>query len=88
MLGGALAPYFLPTDYELDEEGAHMRFLGRKKRVSWEEVRRFDVDKQGIRLSPFRRPSRLDSFRGASLRFCRNSDEVIAFVRRKLQPVT
>jgi hypothetical protein len=84
-LGGSLARYFLPTDYELDERGARIRFLFATRLVPWENVRRVDVHRDGAFLSPFERPSRLDSFRGSFLRFRGNGDEVIGFVRCRVR---
>jgi hypothetical protein len=85
LLAVALARYLLPTEYELNEAGARTRFLGSTRLLPWNGVRRFDVDRAGVHLSPFAEPSRLDPFRGMSLRFCGNADEVVEFVRRRAQ---
>jgi hypothetical protein len=79
-LVASLARYFVPTDYELDASGASVRFLGHLRRVGWGDVRRFFVAPEGVQLSPFARPSRLESFRGTFLRFAGNRDEVVRFV--------
>lgn len=84
VLGGSLARYFWPTDYELDAEGAAVRFLGRLRRVAWGDVRRYFVAREGVQLSPFSRPSRLEGFRGTFLRFAGNRDEVVRFVEDRL----
>ena len=83
-LAVSLARYFVPTHYTLDAGGATMRFLGQTRTVRWENVRRADVHRDGVHLSPFARPSRLDSFRGTFLRFCGNADEVVSFVEHKV----
>ncbi len=83
LLGVSLARYFVPTNFELDEEGATVRLLGQVRRVPWSQVRRVSVDRTGVHLSPFARPSRLDSFRGTYLRFAGNADEVVSFVKRR-----
>ena len=83
-LGGSLARYFLPTQYELDGSGVRVRFLGLSRRVPWEQVRRVSVFRVGMHLSPFEKPSRLDSFRGTLLRFADNADEVVSFVERQM----
>ena len=83
LLGLSLARYFLPTDFELDGEGATVRLLGHARRVPWDAVRRVLVHREGVFLSPFARRSRLDSFRGTFLRFAGNADEVTRFVRRQ-----
>lgn len=83
-LAGSLARYLLPTSYELREDGAVLRFLGRSRLVPWGEVKRVEVGRDGVLLSPFARRSRLDSFRGTFLRFKGNRDEVVSFVRRQV----
>ena len=80
----SLGRYFLPTDYELDQDGAAVRFLGTVRRVRWEDVRRVAVHDEGVQLSPFERPSRLESFRGTFLRFAGNADEVVSFVESQV----
>ena len=84
VLAGSLARYFLPTRYELNESGVVVRFLGQARRIPWAAVRRATVHRVGVFLSPFERPSRLDSFRGTLLRFAGNADEVVAFVNERL----
>ncbi|MBM4030301.1 MAG: hypothetical protein FJ291_00775 [Planctomycetes bacterium] len=83
-LAGSLARYFAPTDFELDAQGVSVRFLGHLRRVGWGEVRRFFVAPEGVQLSPFGRPSRLESFRGTFLRFAGNRDEVVRFVEEQV----
>jgi len=81
---GSLARYFVPTDYELDAAGVCVRFLGHARRVPWEAVRRVGVRREGVQLSPFERPSRLESFRGTFLRFAGNRHEVVSFVESQM----
>ena len=84
LLGLSLARYFLPTWYELGEAGVAVRFLGQERRIPWAEVKRATVHRAGVFLSPFERPSRLESFRGTFLRFAGNAEEVVSFVERRL----
>lgn len=83
-LAVSLSSYFLPAWYELDGDGAALRFLGRTRRLAWRDVRRVDVRKDGVHLSPFDAPSRLDPFRGLFLRFSGNADEVVSFVESQV----
>ncbi len=84
-LAGATARYLLPTRYVLDEREAAWRHLTWHHR-SWSAFRRVDRHADGIYLSPFRRPSRLDSFRGVFLRFGPGVDaeEVVALARDRV----
>jgi len=84
VLLGALSRYWLPTHYCLDCEGIHSGHLGIRRLRRWDEFARLDVHREGIFLSPFVRPSRLDAFRGCFLRCHGNRDEVIDFARRQI----
>jgi len=84
LLGVSLARYFLPTQFELDAQGATVRLLGQARRVPWTRVRRVQRGARGVFLSPFERASRLDSFRGTFLRFAGNADEVVRFVESRM----
>ncbi len=84
VLVGSLARYFAPTHYELNDAGISVRFLGHVRRVAWGDVRRHWVAREGVELSPFARPSRLESFRGTFLRFAGNRDEVVSFVESQM----
>jgi hypothetical protein len=81
---GSLSSFFLPTYYELDEKKIKVKFFFNTKEKEWSMFRSFYVDKNGVLLSPFEKPSRLENFRGLYLRFSRNKDEVVDFVRSKM----
>jgi hypothetical protein len=68
-VGGSLFPYFTLTRFRLDEEGATVQkpFYSIKK--SWGQFRSFYPDRNGVLLSPFSKPSRLENFRGLYLRY-------------------
>jgi len=84
ILLGALGPFFLPTDYELTSDKVRVRFLFSQREKDWSFYRSFYVDKNGILLSPFEQPSRLENFRGIYIRFGRNKDQVVKFVSSKI----
>jgi len=84
ILGGSLLSFFLPTDYTLTEVAVLRRYLGIAQKRNWSEFRSFYPDKNGVLLSPFVRPSRLENFRGLYLRFERNREEVLAIVKNKV----
>lgn len=80
----SMSRYVLPTYFHLDDGNVTVRFLGHASRMPWSDVQRLSVDRVGVHLSPFKQPSRLDSFRGVSLRFAGNADEVIRFAKDKV----
>ena len=62
--------------------GLECRHLGRRQARQWTQFHRIDTRPNGLFLSPFTRPSRLDSFRGFFLPFHQNRDAVVYYVRR------
>lgn len=81
---GSLSPFFLPTYYELDGKKIKVKFFFNTKEKEWNMFRSFYVDKNGVLLSPFERPSRLENFRGLYVRFNQNKEEVVDFVKSKI----
>ncbi len=69
--------FFFPTRYELDAEGISARFPLKTARYPWAELRRFVFDEAGGFLSPRTKRSFLDEYRGVSVLFGKNSEEVI-----------
>ena len=76
--------FFLPTDFILTDAVVERRYLGINQKRKWSEFRSFYPDKNGVLLSPFVRPSRLENFRGLYLRFEDNRDQVLAVVQDKV----
>ena len=79
----SLARFFLPSRFVLDAAGVSRRTPGGRGQLAWAQVRRVVVGQAGVFLSPFEKPSRLDSFRGVFLPFAGNAAEVTEFVRRR-----
>ena len=84
LVWGQVAGFFLPTWYELTDESVRVRGLVTKREKPWSDFRTHHVDRDGVLLSPFLGPSRLAKFRGLSLQFHGNRDEVLAFVERAM----
>ena len=82
---GSLSTFFLPTTYELSEDGIKVKFFFNTRQTEWGKYRSFYVDKNGVLLSPFEKPSRLENFRGIYLRFNQNKEEVINFIKSKIK---
>ena len=88
ILGGSMAAYFLPTDYAFYAGGVESRFLGVNRRFTWEQFRSFYRDRNGVLLSPFPQPSRLENFRGVYLRFNGCGEQVMTIVSEHVKPQT
>ena len=80
LLWGQVAGFFLPTRYTLTDDTVTVRGVVARREKAWTDFRSYLVDREGVLLSPFAERSRLERFRGLSLQFHGNRDEVIAFV--------
>jgi hypothetical protein len=61
LLAVSLGRYFISTGFVLDSEGVTVRFFGQTRRVAWDMIKSVSVGPKGVFLSPFEKPSRLDS---------------------------
>lgn len=77
----SLAKFYFPTTYRLTGDRITIKTTTQTLRKDWSMYRSCYPDKNGILLSPFVRPSRLENFRGIYLMFSNNRDEVIEFVK-------
>ena len=82
VLVAALSRYLFPTRYWLDGSGLETDHLWWKRRRTWSDFGCARVHPDGLFLSPFRRPHRLDSFRGEFIRCRGNRESVTSFVER------
>jgi len=85
VLVASVSRYLLPVHYRLTEREVAVTHAGVTRRTPWDRFQKFHIHPDGVFLSPFGRPSRLDSFRGRFLRFKDNRDEVMAVVRAGVQ---
>ncbi len=82
----SLAPFWTVTKYILDGEGVTIKRPLYTIKKPWSHYRRYVVDKNGIFLSPFPRPSRIDAYRGNYLIFGDvDRDKVVSFVREMME---
>lgn len=66
-LWGSLATFFLPSRYALGPDELAVSVGPLTQRYPWKRFRRVVCDRNGLLLSPFPEPHRLDSFRGIFL---------------------
>jgi hypothetical protein len=84
ILCGALAPWFLPSRYRIDERGIEETRAGVSRRRAWSDVRSVYVDAHGVTLSPFARRSWLEPHRAIRVLFASNGDRVVAALERRM----
>ena len=82
LFASALAEFVFPIRYEINGRGASSHTLFSRTFIEWNGVRKYYVDDRGIKLSPLKRQSRLEAYRGVYLRFGDRRDEVVEAVRR------
>ncbi len=85
ILLASLAKFYFPTSYELTETEIIIKTTTQTLKKNWSMFRSCYPDKNGILLSPFEDPSRLENFRGIYLMFHDNRDEVINFVKTHIE---
>jgi len=80
----SLSPFFFPTRYILQDDHIMIRSLLRTFSKKWDFFKSYYPDKNGVLLSPFPSPSRLENFRGVYIRFDNNRTEVLGFIGSKI----
>ena len=81
---GSLHRYLIPFRYEFYEHELVVSAPLYRLTKPWSDFRSFYVDKNGVLLSPFPKPSRLENFRGVYVRFGTNQSEVVSFIKNKI----
>lgn len=84
ILFGALSQFYLPTRYRFYDDEVHIKTTTQTLKKEWSMYRSYYVDKNGVLLSPFGRPTRLENFRGQYIRFAGNREEVMNIVKSKI----
>ena len=69
LLLGACTDFLFPIRYRLDAEGLWADGLTSRMHMRWKEARRYVLEPRAVTLTPLPAPSRLDAFRGVTLRF-------------------
>jgi hypothetical protein len=92
VLGGAafailflsLSAYFLPTRYRIDGDGVEVATAFGRTSRPWSGLATYVADARGVSLSPYRRASWLDAYRGVRLLSQGNRGDVLGAVAAHL----
>lgn len=85
LIAAAVAPFWLPTRYRIDDDGVEEARWPRRRRRGWAELRRVEVGPRALLVSPFARRSWLDRHRGVIVMFDGGDrDAIVAAVRARL----
>lgn len=85
ILFGSLAGFYTRTRYVFYDDYFIITTLIHTQRKEWKLYRSYYGDRNGVLLSPFARPTRMENFRGVYIKFAGNKDTVMAMVRSKLE---
>jgi len=77
-----LSTFFFPTKYEISKNRVKIKYLVNKVDKDMKSFRSYYPNKNGVLLSPFPKPSRLENFRGVYVRYHQNKAEVDAFIKK------
>lgn len=83
----SLSPFFFPTTYTFQDDCIIVKSLLRESSRQWDSFKSYYPDRNGVLLSPFPSPTRLENFRGIYIRFENNRSEVVNFIEKKLKGV-
>ncbi len=84
ILFGSLAGFYTRTRYYFYDDHLVTATMLHTIKKEWTLFRSFYPDRNGVLLSPFARPTRLENFRGLYIKFAGNKDKVMAIVRSKI----
>lgn len=82
IFAASLSSFFFPTHYELSRDRVKVKYIFNKVEKQLDSFRSYYPDKNGVLLSPFTRPSRLENFRGLYIRYHLNKQEVDSFLAK------
>jgi hypothetical protein len=86
VLFASLAKFYLPTKFMLNDKFVVVKSTTQTIKKEWVNFRSFYPDKNGVLLSPFLEPTRMENFRGLYLIFDNNQEDVISFVKSHIDP--
>jgi hypothetical protein len=84
VLTGTIVEFLFPINYRLTNLGAYANCGPSQLFMAWEDVKRATQGKEGVYLSPFSKPTALDSFRGIRLRFTPDNADLVRTTSRRL----
>jgi len=84
ILFGSLAGFYTRTRYRLYDSYLTVKTPLSTLKKEWTQYRSFYPDNNGVLLSPFTRPTRMENFRGLYVKFAGNKEQVMAIVRSKI----
>ena len=81
----SLRSFFFPTTIRLDKHGITVKEPLFTRIRPWSKCKSLHQDRFGVLVSPFAFSTRLENYRGVYLRFVDNKDEVLEFLKRRME---
>lgn len=69
VLLGSMRSFYFPTNFKLYDDRVEATYTISSKRREWKSFRSFYPERNGVHLSPFLRPSRMENFRGLFMQY-------------------
>ncbi|MBD3382819.1 MAG: hypothetical protein GF404_11565 [candidate division Zixibacteria bacterium] len=86
VLVGSMRSFYFPTTYRLYEDHIEVVYTISKSVKKWGMFRSYYPEKNGVFLSTFARPSRMENFRGLFLKYgAADRDRILEIVRQKIK---
>ncbi len=79
-------PYYVPVTFIFTDESIIRKMPFSKQVRYWNEFKRYDIDKNTVKLYTMSQSSRLDNYRSLLLICSKNSEDVLAIVSEKIDP--
>ncbi len=86
VLFASLAKFYFPTTYFFTPDAIYVKTTTQTLRKPWSLFRSYYPDRNGVLLSPFLEPSRLENFRGLYVMFEDNRQDVMAYIKNRAKP--
>jgi hypothetical protein len=84
ILAGSMAGFYTRTRYQFYDDHFTVATTFQETEKSWSQYRSYYPDRNGVLLSPFLRPTRLENFRGIYIKFNGNKDDVMGIIRSRI----
>ena len=84
ILFGSLGSFYFPTRYFFYDDHLIVKTGIQTLRKEWSQFRSYYPDKNGILLSTFGRPTRLENFRGTYIKCFEHKAKVLEIVKSKI----
>ena len=82
----ALWRFFVPVQFELNADGVNQWVFRRHRRISWNDIHRYEICSNGVLLLPHTDYCPMDAYRGLYLPWRNRREEVMAQVHYYLDP--